>query len=107
MALELAERMGNAVETAIEVQGVAMAAAGSGAPARAIRLSAAADAAYVAVGFNFDVPWWAALVERYIGPARDTLGDCADDIAQGGRALGLEDAVNEALGRSSSVAGAV
>jgi len=101
LALELAERMGNAVETAIEVQGVAMAAAGSGSAELGVRLSAAADAAYVAVGFDFDVPWWSALVERYVGPAREALGDRADAIARDGSALSLDGAVGEALERSA------
>ncbi|MBI3745763.1 MAG: hypothetical protein HY264_04435 [Chloroflexi bacterium] len=100
VALELAQRMGNAVETAIEIQGVAMAAAGSGAAELGIRLNAAAEAAFVAIGFDFDVPWWSALLERYLGPARLALGDEAGAIDREGRTLSLNEAVSEALERS-------
>lgn len=105
-ALELARQMGNAVETAVEIQGVAMAAAGSGAPELGIRLNAAAEAAYVAIGFDFDVPWWSAILERYLGPAREALGGRTDAVDRDGRTLSLDDAVGEALEGSASVAAA-
>ena len=51
-ALELAHRMGNAAETGIELQGVAMAAAGVGDPELAIRMNGAAEAALERVGLR-------------------------------------------------------
>ena len=102
-----AQRMGNAVETAVELQGVAMAAAGTGDPELGIRLNAAAEATFAAIGFVFDVPSWTALLDRYLGPARDALGERTDAIDRDGRSLALEDAVREGLERSASPAGAV
>jgi len=106
MALQLAHRMGNALETAIELQGVAMAAAGSGELELGIRLSAAAEATFTSIGFVVDVQFWIALVERYIGPARQALGERTNAIDRAGRSLALEDAVREGLEGSASPTGA-
>jgi predicted ATPase/DNA-binding SARP family transcriptional activator len=106
MALQLAHRMGNALETAIELQGVAMAAAGSGELELGIRLSAAAEATFTSIGFVVDVQFWIALVERYLGPARQALGERTNAIDRAGRALALEDAVREGLEGSASPTGA-
>jgi predicted ATPase/DNA-binding SARP family transcriptional activator len=105
-ALELAHRMGNAIETAIELQGVAMAAAGSGEPELGIRLNAAAEATFASIGFVVDVQFWIALLERYLGPARQALGERTDAIVLDGRSLTLDDAVREGLERSASPVGA-
>jgi predicted ATPase/DNA-binding SARP family transcriptional activator len=106
MALELAHRMGNAIETAIELQGVAMAAAGSGEPELGMRLNAAAEATFASIGFVVDVQFWIALLERYLGPARQALGERTDAIVRDGRSLTLDDAVREGLERSASPVGA-
>jgi predicted ATPase/DNA-binding SARP family transcriptional activator len=105
-ALELAHRMGNAIETAIELQGVAMAAAGSGEPELGMRLNAAAEATFASIGFVVDVQFWIALLERYLGPARQALGERTDAIVRDGRSLTLDDAVREGLERSASPVGA-
>ena len=104
-ALELAHRMGNAIETAIELQGVAMAAAGSGEPELGIRLNAAAEATFASIGIVGDVQFWIALLERYLGPARQALGERTDAIVRDGRSLTLDDAVREGLERSASPVG--
>jgi hypothetical protein len=97
--------MGNAVETAAELQGVAMAAAGLGDPELAIRMNGAAEAALERVGFDVHaIASWASLLERYLDPARAALGPRADAIDLGGRSLSLDDAVREALERSASIA---
>jgi tetratricopeptide (TPR) repeat protein len=105
-ALELAHRMGNAIETAIELQGVAMAAAGSGELELGMRLNAAAEATFASIGFVVDVQFWIALLERYLGPARQALGERTDAIVRDGRSLTLDDAVREGLERSASPVGA-
>jgi predicted ATPase/DNA-binding SARP family transcriptional activator len=105
-ALELAHRMGNAIETAIELQGVAMAAAGSGEPELGMRLNAAAEATFASIGFVVDVQFWIALLERYLVPARQALGERTDAIVRDGRSLTLDDAVREGLERSASPVGA-
>jgi hypothetical protein len=97
MALDLARRMGNVTETAIELQGVAMAAAATGHPEHAIRINGAAEAALDSVGFVHGVEFWTALLHRYLDPARDALGDRAEAVEQGGRSLAFEDAIREAL----------
>jgi len=104
-ALELAHRMGNAAETGIELQGVAMAAAGTGDPEFAIRLNGAAEATLEAVGFTHEVAFWSALTRRYLDPARAALGPRADAIARAGRSLSLEDAVREGIERAMAKAG--
>ena len=104
-ALELAHRMGNAAETAIELQGVAMAAAGVGDPELAIRINGAAEAALERVGFDtHSVAFWASLLGRYLDPARASVGPRVGAIDLGGRTLSLEDAVREALERSVGTA---
>jgi hypothetical protein len=103
-ALELAHRMGNPAETGIELQGVAMAAAGVGHPELAVRINGAAEAALERVGFDtHGVVFWAGLVQRYLDPARASLGPRVDAIDLGGRSLSLEEAVREALERSEAI----
>jgi len=104
VALDLARQMGNLSETAIELQGVAMASAGIGDPELAIRLSGAAEAALEGVGFVVGVEFWIALLKRYLGPAREMLGSRADSIEREGRSLAFEDAVREGLEGSASAA---
>jgi len=104
VALDLANQMGNVLETAIEIQGVAIASAGVGDPELAIRLNGAAEAAFEGLGVVVEVQFWMALLERYLGPARETLGSRADSIDRDGRSLALEDAVREGLTRSASAA---
>jgi hypothetical protein len=45
------------------------------------------------------------LLERYLGPARATLGDEAESVWRDGRALSFDDAVAIALGDSQEQAG--
>ena len=63
----------------------------------AIRINAVAEAALASVGFVHGVEFWTALLHRYLDPARDALGDRAEAIERGGRALAFEDAVREGL----------
>jgi predicted ATPase/DNA-binding SARP family transcriptional activator len=106
VALDLARQMGNVSETAIELQGVAMASAGIDDPELAVRLNGAADAALEGVGFVIGVEFWIALLKRYLGPARETLGSRADSIEREGRSLAFEDAVREGLEGSAPGVGA-
>ncbi len=70
-ALELAVELGDRAETAIEIQGVAMAAAGCGEPARALRLAGAAAAEFEALAIDLSgIVFWSTLLERYLGRAR-------------------------------------
>jgi predicted ATPase/class 3 adenylate cyclase len=96
-SLRAALPLGDVIETSFEVQGVAMAAAGNGDPERALRLAGAVEALWESLGTSMSVAFWDALLERYIGPARDQLGADADRVWAEGRALDFEDAVELAL----------
>ena len=96
-SLRAALPLGDAIETSFEVQGVAMVAAGKGDWARCLRLAAAAEALWESLGVTISVPFWNALLERYIGTARDRLGAEADAIWAEGRELEFDAAVELAL----------
>ena len=90
-------RSGDLIETSIEVQGVAMAAAGNGDAERALRLAGAVEALWESLGTDLHVAFWDALLERYIGAAREQLGAEAEAAWAEGRALAFDDAVELAL----------
>lgn len=92
-SLQAALPLGDVIETSFEVQGVAMAAAGNGDNERGLRLSAAVEALWESLGISISIPFWDALLERYIGPAREQLGEKANSIWAEGRALPFDDAV--------------
>lgn len=70
-ALELAVELGDRSETAVEMQGVAMAMAGCGQPVQALRLGGAAAAEFEALAIDLSgIIFWSALLERYLGPPR-------------------------------------
>jgi predicted ATPase/class 3 adenylate cyclase len=98
-ALELAVKLGDRSETAFEIQGVAMAAAGMSLAARALRLGGAAAAEFDALGIDYTgVHFWNALLDRYLGRARAELGaEAAHAAWQEGRRTDFESAINEAL----------
>ena len=94
-SLAAAWATGNRLETALELQGAAMAAAGCGRAAEALRLAGAAHAALESAGLDYTtVAFWSALLDRYLGPARAADGD---DRWNEGLALPLEDAVSLVL----------
>lgn len=97
-SLRAALPLGDVLETSFEVQGIAMAAAGRGDLRRGIRLDAAVEALWESLGATFSVPFWNALLERYIGAARTALGADANTHWNEGRELAFEDAVELALG---------
>jgi predicted ATPase len=102
-SLRAAVALGNRTEEAIEVQGVAMAAAGRGDAERALRLAAAADRAYSDLGVDISgVAFWNALLEKNLGRARNGLGvaEAAASAEEGAR-LSLDEAVEEALSSES------
>jgi hypothetical protein len=96
-SLQAALPLGDVIETSIEVQGVAMAAAGTGDPHRALRLAASVEALWESLGTSLSVAFWDALLEKHIGAAREALGADADAVWAKGRALAFEDAVDLAL----------
>jgi len=81
-ALALAVELGDRAETAVEIQGVAMATACSGQSARALRLAGAAAAEFDALAIDLSgIIFWTALLERYLGQARLDLGEDAANAA--------------------------
>jgi hypothetical protein len=73
-----------------------------GRPERALRIAGAADAQLRALGHQFSVAFWTALLDRYLGEARSALGGAhADTPWQAGQRLSFEAAVAETLESSS------
>lgn len=92
-SLQAALPLGDVIETSFEVQGVAMAVAANGDPERGLRLAASVEGLWASLGISFSLPFWDALLERYLGPAREQMHDRADEIWAEGRALPFDDAV--------------
>ena len=81
-ALATAVEVGDRIKMTAEVQGLAMAAAGLGRPRRALRLAAGAAAELDVLGVDLSaMRFWIALQERYLGAAREQLGDVASTAA--------------------------
>ena len=98
LSLEAAWQTGDQVETCYELQGMAMAAAGSGDAVRALRLASAAEANIRHLGVEHIPPFWVALVDRHVAMARAALDqDAADAAWEAGSTLSLRMAVDEAL----------
>jgi predicted ATPase/class 3 adenylate cyclase len=97
-SLRAALPLGDVVETSFEVQGVAMSEAGLGDPRRAVVLAESVEALWESLGLSISVAFWDALLERYLGPARQSLGDEYDAVRAEGRALPFDDAIGLALG---------
>jgi non-specific serine/threonine protein kinase len=96
-SLRAAAPLGDVIETSFEVQGVAMAVAGNGDPETGLRLAGSVDAMWDSLGISISIAFWDALLNRYLGPAREQLGAKADAVWAQGRALDFDDAVDLAL----------
>jgi predicted ATPase/class 3 adenylate cyclase len=96
-SLRAALPLGDVVETSFEVQGVGMALAGQGDRALGIRLAAAGAAVWAYLGVQISIAFWDALLDRYIGTAREELGADGDAAWEEGRQLPFDDAVALAL----------
>ena len=94
-ALALAVELRDRSETAIEIQGVAMALCGSGQPAQGLRLAGAAQAEFDALAIDVSgIVFWSALLERYLTAARRTLGEpAATEAWEEGRRTAFEYAI--------------
>jgi predicted ATPase/class 3 adenylate cyclase len=104
-ALSMAVELGDRSETAIEIQGVAMALAGGGHADAALRLAGAAAAEFEALAIDFSgIVFWTTLLNRHFASARRTLGETAANLAwDDGRRMGFNAATAFAL-RSEHVA---
>jgi hypothetical protein len=100
LSLEAAVELADRVETCFELQGLAMAAAGQGDPAYALRVAGAAESEVESLGADFSgIHFWVELLDRYLGPARAELGAAAESEWVAGRALSLDEAVRLAMAR--------
>jgi predicted ATPase/class 3 adenylate cyclase len=96
-SLQAALPLGDVVETSFEVQGVAMSEAGAGSPRRAVVLAESVEALRESLGLSISIAFWDALLERYLAPARKSLGEEYDAVRAEGRALAFDEAVRLAL----------
>jgi predicted ATPase/class 3 adenylate cyclase len=96
-SLEAALPLGDVIETSAEIQGLAMAAAGRGQPERALVLAGAIEALWESLGIAISIRFWDALLDRYLGAARNELGAKADAYWAQGRTLDLDRATALAL----------
>jgi len=99
-ALEFAWQRGSPSQSAIQMDGIAMAAVLTEEPARALRLAGAAAAQRRRLGITHrPSPWWNDLVERSLDSARRQLGSGLAQAAwEAGWGMGFERAVEYALG---------
>ncbi len=97
-SLLAALQLGDVIETSLEVQGVAMAAARGGDPERGLRLAGSVEALWESLGTSLSVAFWDALLETHIGAVRRELGARAEELWKEGRAMTFDEAVASALG---------
>jgi predicted ATPase len=98
-ALGFARDWGLVIRHTDELRGVAMATAGLGDHAQAVRLAAAANQQDEALGFAIPVNWWTQIQERFIGGARAQLGpEQAEDAERAGRDVLFDAVLDEVLG---------
>ena len=93
LSLDAAARSGDQIETCYELQGIAMAFAGLGRSERALQIAGAADAHLRSLGHVMSIAFWSALLDRYLGKAREDLGPDAEASWNAGRRMTLEDAI--------------
>jgi predicted ATPase/class 3 adenylate cyclase len=96
-SLDAAARSGDKIETCIELQGVAMTRSALGQPEQALLIAGAVAAQFKALGFQFAVAFWSALLDRHLGNARAALGNRADAVWEAGQRLSLDEAIALAL----------
>jgi tetratricopeptide (TPR) repeat protein len=102
-SLNLAEAIGDRLETGFEIQGIAMSMAGLGEPALGIRLDSAVRAENARLGVDPHMRFWDELLERYLGAARTALGPIrATHAEEDGRAMSFERAIATAREASRS-----
>jgi non-specific serine/threonine protein kinase len=96
-SLVQAQNAGDRLEMSYEVQGVAMSLAGLQQPEAALRLAAAAAAEWDRLRVDVHLRFWDALLDKYLGMARQALGEAAARVWQEGWSLPLDEAMTEAL----------
>jgi predicted ATPase/class 3 adenylate cyclase len=101
-SLTAALKYGDSFMQSVEMQGMAMAAAGCSKASRALRLGGAAEKEWEVLGVNLHVPFWDALMAKYFGQARDQLSPPpAAGAWEEGRQMEFKRAVDYALDLNS------
>jgi serine/threonine-protein kinase PknK len=96
-SLILAAAIGDRMETTFEIEGVGMSLVALGRHADGIRLIAASRAECARLGINLQIRFWNALHDRFVTPARETLGTIKTEAAErAGREMTFEATVTEA-----------
>jgi predicted ATPase/tRNA A-37 threonylcarbamoyl transferase component Bud32 len=97
-SLALAQEIGDKVEISFEVQGVAMSLAGLGEEKLALQLAGAVKGEWERMGMDIHVRFWDALLDRYLGAAKEALGrESSEKEWNKGRDLSFDEAVELAL----------
>jgi tetratricopeptide (TPR) repeat protein len=97
-SLALAQAIDDKVEISFEVQGVAMSLAGLGEEKLALQLAGAVKAEWERMGMDIHVRFWDALLDRYLGAAKEALGrESSEKEWNKGRDLSFDEAVELAL----------
>ena len=97
-SLALAAETGDRIETAFEIQGVAMSLAGLGRSKQAAILDAAVQAEMDRIGADPHVRFWDDLLENYLGRARrDLASEDLDGARTSGASMSFQDVINMCL----------
>lgn len=97
-SLKTALELGEVLNASFQIQGMAMALAGMSQPQQALRLGSASARMQELIGTDVSVPFWDALLAKYLGRAKDQLGPKASAAAwEEGRRMGFHRAVAYAL----------
>jgi hypothetical protein len=75
-----------------------MSAVGRGDWERGLRGAAAGSVAWESIGATVAVPFWNALLDRYISATRHRLGSEGEIAWAGGHTMAFDDAITLALG---------
>jgi predicted ATPase/predicted Ser/Thr protein kinase len=99
LALIAALKLGDTLQAAAEMQGMAMCIAGQSRGIKAFRLNGAAEAKWEEVAISIPyLRFWHESLKKYLGQAREKIGDKAAAEADAeGRKMGFENAVKYAL----------
>jgi predicted ATPase/class 3 adenylate cyclase len=103
-AAELARALGAGVQTAFDLQGVAMALAGLGRATEALEIDAMADALIEELDLRETAEWWERLRSRHLEPARRSL---SSEAVRESRELGSERPGGERVDRALELVGPI
>jgi predicted Zn-dependent protease len=101
-AAALASELGVLVQSAFDLQGLAMALGGQGRAAEALEVDAMAQTLMEELELRETAEWWEALRRRHLDPARNALSGAAFEEA---RSIGAQCPAGERVPRARELAG--